>query len=449
MDKLAQRAYLNAMPNRDASILGGFYSVALDYWGVQAQKSGHWAAAAAHFHRALDLNRANRAAQVNLECNQALQANRRPARIPDKPLDELLEPFRSWDQLMSQSGPFDDPIYCQQAGLQFAKARLFRQAAQQFAQAKALVVDDPAPSLWLARMDILHSLPDEALRVLKEVHDHAAKAELARTNAVDLMVVDMAAYLTKHDTQGAEAAVRWAMAKYPEDDTLLATAARVYLIYGAASNAVPCIRGALSKHPEDEDLLVMASHVYTRAKLYPAAAEAIKAAIDRHSADDVVKQYMLATAAEVQINAGAFSNAVVWLDRQLKLSPNNPPALISRGYAFLQLGELDAAVSSFTQAIDIETNNRPDLRIYARLNRAITYLRAGKLDPAQKDYETLKAANPSGYAVYYGLQEIAYRKKDTNAAVLNCEEYLKYAPTNTDEYKQIRSRLNDLRPHPR
>jgi tetratricopeptide (TPR) repeat protein len=243
--------------------------------------------------------------------------------------------------------------------------------------------------------------------------------------------------------------VRWAKAKYPEDDTLAATAARVYLIYGAASNAVPWMRGALAKHPEDEDLLVMASHVYSRAKLYSAAAEAIKTAIDQHSADDVAKQYMLATAADVQINAGAFSNAVIWLDRQLKLAPNNPPALISRGYAFLQLGELDPAVRSFTQAIDMETNNRPDLRIYARLNRAITYLRAGKLDPAQKDYETLKAASPSGYAVYYGLQEIAYRKKDTNAAVLNCEEYLKYAPTNTDEYKQIRDRLKDLRPHPR
>ena len=96
--------------------------------------------------------------------------------------------------------------------------------------------------------------------------------------------------------------------------------------------------------------------------------------------------------------------------------------------------------------MDMETNNTPDLRIYARLNRAVTYLRGDKLDLAQRDYETLRKNFPAAYPVYYGLQEIAYRRKDTNAAIGYCQLYLTNAPSNTDEAKLISARLEELEP---
>jgi tetratricopeptide (TPR) repeat protein len=449
LDRLAERAYLNRMVNRDATILAGLYSRALVYWGVEAQKAGNLAAAAAHFQRALDLNPENVAAQVNLDSNQSLQAKRNFAPLPEKSIEELFGQFRKWDQTLGQNGPFDQPVYCHQQGLEFAKDRLYRQAAQEFARAKTLLPDDLAPYLWLARMDILRALPDEALKVLNEIHDRASKVDLARTNITDLLLVETAAHLTKADVKGAEATVRWVLDRYPGDEVLLATAARVYLSYGVLSNAVTCIRAALAKHPEDENLLVMASQVYMTAKLYTNAIAAINTALDEHSADDLPKQSMWAAAAEIHINAGSFSNALACIDRQLKLNPNSPGALVSKGYACLQLGELDRAADVLTQALDMETNNTPKLRNVARLNRAVAYLRAGKLDLAQRDYETLSKSLPSAYPVYYGLQEIAYRRKDTNAAISYCQLYLTNAPPNTDEAKGIRARLKDLEPGPR
>jgi hypothetical protein len=76
-------------------------------------------------------------------------------------------------------------------------------------------------------------------------------------------------------------------------------------------------------------------------------------------------------------------------------------------------------------------------------------LRGDRLDLAQRDYEALRKSFPTAYPVYYGLQEIAYRKKDTNAAVSYCQLYLTNAPPNTDEAKLISARLKDLKPGPR
>jgi tetratricopeptide (TPR) repeat protein len=185
------------------------------------------------------------------------------------------------------------------------------------------------------------------------------------------------------------------------------------------------------------------------AKLHTDAIASINAALAKHRAEDLAKQFMLATAARIQMNAGSFSNAIACIDHQLKLNPNNPQALVSKGYAWLQLGVLDQAASSLTQAMDMETNNTPELRVYARLNRAVTYLRGDQLDLAQRDYEALRKSFPSAYPIYYGLQEIAYRKKDTNAAASYCQRYLAYAPSNTDEAKLIGARLKDLKPDPR
>jgi tetratricopeptide (TPR) repeat protein len=449
LHRLAQRAYLNEMPNRDATVLASFYSRALDYWAVQEQKAGNPKAAAARFQRALDLNPRNLVAKVNLDCNRSLQANTNGAHLPEKSVEELLGQFRNWDLVLSQNGPFDQPVCCYQQGLGFAKGRLYRQAAQEFARAKALLPDDLSPALWLARMDILRALPQEALRVIREIHERAPKLDLTRTNLTDVLLVETAAYLTEGDVKGAEGAVRWALDKYPGDEVLWATAARVYQSYGILSNAVACMRAALQKAPRDENLLVMASEVYVSAKLYTHAIAAINAALDQHAADDLAKQFLLATAVQIHINAGSFSNALAYIDRQLKLNPSNPQALVSKGYACLQLGSLDQAANLLTQALDMETNNTPDLRSYARLNRAVTYLRAGKLDLAQRDYEALKKSFPAAYPVYYGLQEIAYRKKDTNTAVFYCQLYLTNAPPDTYEYQLISNRLQELRPGPR
>jgi len=109
------------------------------------------------------------------------------------------------------------------------------------------------------------------------------------------------------------------------------------------------------------------------------------------------------------------------------------------------LGDYDQAIVPLTHAMDVDTNSTPTLRIYAQLNRAVAYLRKDNLDDARRDYEALRRSHPTTYQVYYGLQEIAYRKKLFKDATRYCQLYLSYAPTNTGEAKLINARLKELR----
>jgi tetratricopeptide (TPR) repeat protein len=92
----------------------------------------------------------------------------------------------------------------------------------------------------------------------------------------------------------------------------------------------------------------------------------------------------------------------------------------------------------------VQTNNYSAL-----LNRAICYLRASQLEPAQRDYEILQKIFPTAFQIYYGLAEIAWQRKDTNSAIRNYQLYLANAKTNTAEAKLVSERLKELTSGPR
>ena len=79
------------------------------------------------------------------------------------------------------------------------------------------------------------------------------------------------------------------------------------------------------------------------------------------------------------------------------------------------------------------------------MNRAIAHLQSGQLDAAQRDYDTLQKLTPNIFRVLYGLGEIAFRRNDVPAAIKHYEAYLKSAPPDTDEAKQIAARLKQLK----
>src|SRR5207249_7450415 len=120
-----------------------------------------------------------------------------------------------------------------------------------------------------------------------------------------------------------------------------------------------------------------------------------------------------------------------------------PIALVNKGFACLQLNAFDQAIPPLTRALELQSTNYS-----AMLNRAIAYLRSGKLDEAQKDYETLQKVAPMSFSIFYGLGEIAYQRKDTNAAIHNYELYLANAPRNPQEIKFVTNRLEELKKGP-
>ena len=148
------------------------------------------------------------------------------------------------------------------------------------------------------------------------------------------------------------------------------------------------------------------------------------------------------------LNYGRYSNALAMLERQLQLLPDDPNTLVNKGYVCIQLGNYTQAVPPLSKAVALETNHSSEVYNTALLNLAIAYLKSDQLEAAQTNYETLQKAFPTAFRVYYGLGEIAYRKKDTNAAIRNYQLYLANARTNSDEARIVLERLKELKPTP-
>jgi tetratricopeptide (TPR) repeat protein len=368
-DRLVERAHLTRESNADAITLAGFYSRALDYWGVELQKSGRLTNAAGYFERALLLKPDNLVARVNLKCNEKLRAGGKTSVQVTKSIEDEFGKYRNWDEVVGANGPFDEPNFCYEEGRTLVGNSLYRQAAAQFDRAQTLAPENLVARLWLAQLYILSQMPEEALKLVEHVRSQPNLLDAARTNRTELLFVETSAHLAQHDVGGAEATVEATLRQYPGEEDLLATATQVYMRYGC------------------------------------------------------------------------FSNALTTIDQQLARAPTNVNTLVNKGYACIQVGAFEKAIAPLTRALTLETTNYSAL-----LNRAIAYLRADKLDAAQQDYEVLQKAFPTAFQIYYGLAEVAWQRKDTNAAIGNYELYLANAPTNTTEATLVSERLKELKP---
>jgi tetratricopeptide (TPR) repeat protein len=193
---------------------------------------------------------------------------------------------------------------------------------------------------------------------------------------------------------------------------LLAVETTAHLAKGDVAAADGAIQKALVKYPQDEQFLGLATRSF--------------------------------------MNFGCYTNALSMLDLELKINPTNEAALINRGVALLRINRSPEAIAPLTQVLNMETTNLSGLHYAALINRAIAYLQTGKLDESQRDYEELQRALPTDYRLDYGLGEIAYRRKDTNAAIRCYDNYMRNAPTNAPEIKHetgiVMGRLKELKP---
>lgn len=147
---------------------------------------------------------------------------------------------------------------------------------------------------------------------------------------------------------------------------------------------------------------------------------------------------VLRSVADVLITYGAYAAAAPIVKQQLQLTPDDPLALINQGYLCIQTGAFADALAPLNRALSL-TNS-----VSARFDRAIALLRCGRLDEAEADYRSVKQTLTNSVAITYGLAEIAYRRRDTNAAIQYYRDYLALAPAETEEARLVRSRLEAL-----
>jgi tetratricopeptide (TPR) repeat protein len=368
MTKLFQGAHIAPEQNTQVTAVGMLYSRALDYWGVEMQKSGHLERAATHFELARKLNPDNKVAQINLEFNKSLRAGRLASVQLSKSAEDQFGRSRSWEQVVGLNGPFDEPTLCYAQGSVFLKSRLCRQAAELLDRVCGFLPDNLPSRLWLAQLYVGAKLPDKALALTQEIRSDPERFTLTATNVDILLPLEASAYFAKNEPDQAEKLLKLAVAQAPSDGNVLTTITAVYMGNGRYSNALPL------------------------------------------------------------------------LDRLVELSPNDPATLLNRGIVCIQANAYDEAIRTLTHLLTLQTNN-----YLAMLNRAIAELRGDHLDAARKDYETLQHKFPTSHKVYYGLGEIAYRRRETNGAIPCYQAYLTNTIPDTEERKLVSARLKELK----
>jgi len=371
LSRLFESLHLKLEAPPDTVALGRQFSKSLNYWGTQLQRHEIFAEAGEIFALAQQLNEDNVAARINSEYNQQRNKGSKTPLPLGKHLDREFGKYRTWEDVLRECGPYDEPGFCYSQGVQFAEANLFRQAGQQFHRAVSLYPGHVAAGLELAGMFVVGNMPNEALEIIEQLKVHSDPV-IRQTNRLGLGIAEASAYLSRREPDKAAAVFAELAAANPSDPKTLDSAVTLFLRY----------------------------------KFFP---EALK-----------------------------------WIDRRLKLSPDDASTLVNQGYAHIQAGQFKEAIGPLSRAISLVTND-VEVLDSAMFNRAIANLQAGDLDAAAADYRALLPRYESAPQIHYGLAEIAFQRKDTNAAILSAERYLQLAPTNTDEAKNLQKRLDELK----
>jgi len=320
-EKLFKRLHIEREPDLNATVAGGFYSRSLDFWGVELQRAGELTNAAAHFETAQKLNPDSVAAQINLQFNQKLQKLPAGQNVPvdlSAVIPDQFGKYRTWNEVLNENGPFDEPSFCFEEGFIFTNQKLFRQAAQLFDRVRDLAPDYLPARMRLAEIYLLSRQPDRAFAELREPLEQPRKFSTGESDETQLHLLAAAIDFQKNDTVRGTELIEAEISLHPADADLLVTAAQAYMARGLFPNALAVINRKLKSTPDDPEWLFSKGYVFMQLKNY----------------DD----------------------AIVVLTRALAIT-NNYDALFKRAGAYLQLGKLDDARADFSSLQQSFTNS--------------------------------------------------------------------------------------------
>lgn len=310
-EQVMARLHVKPEPNINAHTVGGYYSRALNYWGVQLQRGGELKQAAAHFDMAEQLNPDNFAAGVNLGFNGDLQAGKPAVVDLSKTASDLLGKYHSWDAIATLDGPFDEPSFCFKGGSLDLQGGLLHQAIVSFSRVNELVPDYLPAMISLGELYVFTHRADLALGVLKAPLEHPARFGLTDTNSTELNITAAAAYIQSTNLTRGVRLLEKEVALHPENNDLLYAVAQLYFSQNLFSNALQVVQIRLKTAPQDPGWL-----------------------------------YQLG---EAQMALNHYDQAIAALTKVLSLQPGNNYALFKRALAFLNTGKLNAARTDYLQ----------------------------------------------------------------------------------------------------
>jgi tetratricopeptide (TPR) repeat protein len=423
----------------DAKYVGAYYSRAMNTWGVELQKIGKTTEAARYFENAMQLNTNNVPALVNFRFNQQKFNATALKQDLQKEIEDKFGHYRSWESIMGDNGPFDEPEFCYKLGSIFESQSLVRQALEQFIRSTTLSPTNFAAKSALAGAYLALQRPDKVFDVLEDARKLGAG--LTKTNQMELAAIEAATYFAQTNYVKAEDLLIKAIAQYPKQRALMETLSEMYKASGQPQKSLGVIDQMLADDPNNVALHLQKADLYIGLQNYPKANGEIDTVL-RKSPDNVPA---LLYRIFITVQTKDYKEGLSLAQRIEKIDEKNLQATLYRGVFELNLKSFDKAVDTFSRVLAKDPNS-----IAALQNRAVANLQAGHLDSARKDYEALRKIRPTAHQVYFGLGEIAYKEKDKPAAIRNYELYLKYVPAQASddlatEKKQVTDRLAELK----
>jgi tetratricopeptide (TPR) repeat protein/predicted aspartyl protease len=142
--------------------------------------------------------------------------------------------------------------------------------------------------------------------------------------------------------------------------------------------------------PKEADVRLQLGELYEYAGLYPAAVSQYSKWIDSHNRDDIQMPHALNSRCWARALAGQeLDLALTDCNNALRLSPNAPAILDSRGLVYLRQGNYDRAIADYDAALRLQ----PKIA-WSLYGRGLSRLKKGQTAAGQADIAAATALSP-------------------------------------------------------
>jgi tetratricopeptide (TPR) repeat protein len=370
-ESLVHKAHLRMAPHPDALLAAHFYSHALNFWGCELQRHDDFTNSAAAFDHAQQLNSENVASRVNLAYNRSYVKGQREPITLSKDVEEMFGRYRTWEQVLRNNGPYEEPGLCYSQGEAFQSGNNYRQAAQQFGRALDLFPGHAPAALALANLYVVNRMPDQALPLLNQIQELQSFANQP-TNLPSLTMVESAAHLLKEDEQRATAVVESALLKAKDQPgtaaLILEVAVNSFVRYNALTSAVPFVEKWLSLAPENGAALAYQGYLAVQLGQYDQAVPALTRALTVQTNDVEWTRTIRYNRALAQLRTGDYKAAREDYETLLKQNVTTPPVHYGLAEAALNQNDTNTAIRHFQAFLEaVPPDSEEAMEIHQRL----------------------------------------------------------------------------------
>jgi len=296
-------------PDNLAYVFGAWQSRQLTAFATELQRAGQFADAGRWFRAALALKGDNLSAAANLLVNTNLLAHEPVLTDRTRPPEAYFGRYGSWEQVLNENGPFDNPNFNYSIGMVFAVNSLYRQAAGQFHRAVQLDPTFTPGLLMLASIYGLGNRFDEALDVISQIRTNRGFNLLTPNEKVELSLGEAGARLGRGELRPAETIITGVLDARTNEPAVLERVFALYTSSGHLTNALKIVARQQAISPTNEVPFINEGYVW--------------------------------------MQLGLYSNALPALTRALTLNSNSVHARFNRAFAGLRLGRLEESQQDY------------------------------------------------------------------------------------------------------